>query len=129
MKEVLVNLLFWIAAHSDLAYEGHSSPNVEQVSRQQLVAMAFGDKYPAAVQAGNYQVSGLYNAKLRSIFVIDSIDLGSLKGRALLVHELMHFLQQENHLDRGRPVTALEPLAYRIEAVYQQAAKKERTAD
>lgn len=118
MKDSLVNLLLWIATNSGMAYDGHSIPTVEQVDRAQLVSMAFGDRYPAAVQGGKYQVSGLYNAELRTIFVIDSISLQSQQGKALLVHELVHFLQLENGLDQGRPILALEPDAYAIEEAY-----------
>ena len=90
-------------------------------SGQVLHEMAFGEDFPKAIRSGKYKVSGLYNDVENTIYLVDTTDLTTEGGKALLVHELVHYLQHTNGRTREHKLRVLEPLAYVLEAGWLKA--------
>ena len=120
MPELLTSLLIWIAANSNLEHDGASLPRVVMASAEALHEMAFGENFPKAIRSGKYKVSGLYNDVENTIYLVDTTDLTTEGGKALLVHELVHYLQHTNGRTKEHELRVLEPLAYVLEASWLQ---------
>ena len=121
MQELLVSLLFWISSNSILNYDGSKLPRLAFVTEQRLNSMAFGNHHPSAIRTGKYRVAGLYHHELQTIFLVRSVNLESESGKALLVHELVHFLQYQNGDEWLDSIADLEQLAYTVEAAYSRS--------
>ena len=114
-------LLDWL--YSELAAAGIEGsnliPNIEKVSNGEMLAIAFGKQLPKAINQQNMQIYGLYNFKNKTVYILDSIDLNTQKGKSILLHELVHYVQYQNgHDERVECKNKLENLAYHLEARY-----------
>ena len=68
------------------------------------------------------RIYGLYNFNEGAVYILDSLDLESEKGKGILFHELVHFLQYQ--YDMGEDVKCkneLKSLSYILEAKFQQS--------
>ena len=116
VQSLMTTLLIWISANSNLQYDGISFPKLALADGKALHEMAFGQNMPKAIRTGKYRVSGLYNHVDNTIYLVDTTDLNSDGGKALLVHELVHYLQHLNGRTNDHELKVLEPLAYLLEA-------------
>ncbi len=117
-------LLGWVRDEvSHLDFEvGTDMPSVKRVSNGEMLKVAFGKNMPRAVNQKNMQIYGLYNFRNGTIYLLDSIDLETEKGKSILLHELVHYLQYQNgHNEKVDCKNQLEHLAYNLEAKYLQA--------
>jgi hypothetical protein len=128
MNETLLALILWINQNSAFDYDPELGlPQLEQVDQRALVIRLFKDKLPAnlserQLDALENSVMALYAHDLRTIVVGDRVDLASLQGRVVLVHELVHFMQYELGHDREAPCQqVLERDAYQIQHTYMRA--------
>ncbi len=119
MKEMVIGLLVWISNTSALQYNPEFIPDVAVVSKGDLIALAFPHRTVADLPIGNCKVLGLYNYEDESVYLSNTIDLARIEGRAILLHELVHYLQYQTDL-KHQPIDTLEPLAYQLEARYVQ---------
>ena len=91
----LRGLMTWIG-QQDIGLQGIDKiPALARVSRAELLMMAFGNKLPRAVDKNEVNVYGLYNFENETIYLLDSIGLDSERGRSILVHEVVHYLQYQ----------------------------------
>ena len=107
------------------------SPAVRRSSQTDMLKLAFGENMPASMNASELKVYGLYNFKNETVYLLDEINLSTIRGRAVLVHELVHYAQyREGVNNRVRCVNELETLAYELEARYlkQHSMEPEFTA-
>lgn len=119
MKELTVALLMWIGSHTPLAYDGSHAPGVVRVHHDELVQILYQDDRPRDIDVDNVSVAGLYNFKDGNIYLLDSVDVSTVEGRAVLVHELVHYLQYHHGQDKSiQCMRMLEPQAYRTQADY-----------
>ena len=119
MKELALALLTWIGSHTSLAYNGNDLPQIIQISQHQLVHILYDGSLPQGLDIDSVTVEGLYNFHDGNIYLSRRIDLSTTEGRAVLVHELVHYLQYRQGLDRSVPcMRALEPSAYAAQAEY-----------
>ena len=119
MKELVSILLLWISSHSQLVYEGSNLPEVIQVSKKELVNEMYEGNPPFALNINRISAIGLYNFKKGNIYLLDSLDLDTTKGRSFLLHEVVHFLQYELGIEKKFSCkNQLEPLAYKLQAKY-----------
>ncbi|NKB37704.1 MAG: hypothetical protein GKR93_11120 [Gammaproteobacteria bacterium] len=125
-KELVSGLLGWINAHSSFQHNLDKFPDIVKVSPVDMAHVAFGDELPAAIDPEKLQIYGLYNFNEEAVYILDSLDLDSEKGRGVLLHELVHFLQyQYDQDDHVQCKNELEALAYILEAQYLQSQKHE----
>ncbi len=126
MKELLFGLLMWLNGHSDFNYDPNLGlPNVEQIGVQELVVRRFkGDPPKLSAEQLDQVKAGLlaiYDNDAKTVFVSERVDLDSQEGQAVLLHELVHFVQYElGHDRRAQCVNELERDAYFLQADYMR---------
>ncbi len=119
MKEVTLALLMWIGSNTPLPYDGQDPPEIVTVSQEQLVRLMYEGDVPQGLDVDSVTVDGLYNYRDGKIYLHENLDLAMPEGRAVLVHELVHYLQYQNGLDKSVPcMRELEPPAYAAQAKY-----------
>lgn len=118
-EQLIDNLLNWINSHSSYSYTADELPSVKWVSTKEMAEVAFGKQLPKALDLNTLQIFGLYNFNEKAIYLHESIDLDTEKGKAILLHELVHFLQYQHGQDKkANCKNELESLAYLLEAKY-----------
>ena len=134
MEQLLVGLLLWISQHSEFEYKQEMVlPTIEQVSSLELAALYIGKDNKAQGyltqddKSDVYQnlaanLEAFYDPELNIIYLGEKIALESDYGRAVIVHELVHFLQKtHNHRAKVDCKNALEKDAYFIQEAYMKA--------
>lgn len=121
MDELLLALLLWIGAASnatELEYNGQPLPTVGYGTHKELVRMARGkDADPK-----NYDLQAVYDHKTNKIWLRVGLDTTKERTRAVLVHELVHYLQDVNGTLEKRPcMAANELLAYDLDGEYRRS--------
>jgi Zn-dependent peptidase ImmA (M78 family) len=112
------NQLGWINDHTSYQYEIDSLPEIKFSSTEEIAMVAFGKDLPKALDL-IANIKGLYNYKEGTVYLLNSIDIDSEKGRAVLLHELVHYLQYEHDQEKeAQCKNELEALAYVLEAKY-----------
>ncbi len=118
MSDLVVSLLIWIGSQLNLTVDLDTVPSVRFASGETLVRMAFAGERPAA--ASPKKVLGLYDFENQIVYLARGTDLGSDEGKAILVHELVHFLQYQHGVHRRIScIGDLEPAAYLLESIYR----------
>ncbi|MEM7467880.1 MAG: DUF6647 family protein, partial [Pseudomonadota bacterium] len=118
-EQIVYQLLAWISAQDISVSTLLQSPKVERSTPRQMLRMAFGEDMPASMKASELKVFGLYNFKNETVYLLNEIQLDTIRGRAVLVHELVHYAQyRDGENNRVRCVNELETLAYELEAKY-----------
>ena len=120
--ELAAGLLTWINQHSSFDYNIDKVPKIKKVSAHQIAKVAFGGELPKAINPESLQIFGLYNFNEEAVYLLDSIDLETNEGKAILLHELVHFLQYQTGIDKdAKCKNELESLAYVLEAKFLDA--------
>ncbi len=118
-EQLMHGLLDWINENSSFKYKIEQLPQLTFVNQQIIAEVALVGGLPANVNASSLHVLGLYNFNSKTIYLLESVDLNTDVGRGILLHELVHYLQYEEHLENEVDCkNELEALAYTIEAKY-----------
>lgn len=138
MKEMIAALLFYMGQHGIDAggliqvdtddenspfymVTNHRPPPVQYVNRQQLVLIAYEGNVPAGFDYAANSTLGLYNHKNNTIYLHESVDLTTVFGKSVLLHELVHFNQYAmGEYARAECMQANERLAYQMQNQYLQ---------
>jgi hypothetical protein len=117
--EMIKKLLQWVGDNSSFNVDNEDLPNVLQVSSNEILETAYKGKLPKKFDAEKLQIFGLYNYSNKTIYLLDTVDLDSADGKAILIHELVHYLQYQYGNDQQvNCKNELERLAYLLEAEY-----------
>jgi Zn-dependent peptidase ImmA (M78 family) len=112
-------MLGWINGHSSFNHDVTNMPDVVKVSAKQMAEVAFGGNLPLSVDPEKLRIYGLYNFNEDAVYILDSLDMESEKGKGILLHELVHFLQYQYDKDEDvKCKNELESLAYVLEAKF-----------
>lgn len=115
--ELAEGLLQWLKHHSSFNIDDINVPEINKVSETEIANIAFGGKVPLSVEQGQLKIFGLYNFQNKTVYLLHSVDLDTIEGKAILLHELVHYLQYETGLDKNvKQMVELEGLAYQLEA-------------
>ncbi|MFT6102265.1 MAG: hypothetical protein ACJATV_000742 [Granulosicoccus sp.] len=129
MESLLVVLLLWISQNTTFAYEPSMGlPKVEQVSQRELAHLYVGSEgnmqgflSEEAYQSLASGLEAIYAADKNTIYLGEKVDIGTEYGRSVLVHELVHFLQNvHEHHAKVSCGQALEKDAYFTQANYMR---------
>lgn len=102
MEYLVAFLINWLSLTQGLHIE--NAPKIKQLSSEQLEQLF---KAPALA---------LYSHTSKVIFIDKDIDLGSVFGYSVVLHELIHHYQNESGLMKTYPcIQAGERLAYNIQ--------------
>lgn len=119
VDDLMQLLLKWLSNRTELKFDVSAIPSVQRASNDELINIAFSNNVPKAADVSALNIFGLYNFKTNTIFLRGDVDLKSPEGKAILLHELVHFVQYQNHLElKVDSVKGLEALAYMLEANY-----------
>ena len=131
MEQLMMGLLLWISQHTMFEYQPEMGlPNVEQVTQQKLAELYMGTDESRLGYLSDADKESIFNDLTNSLEVVyasdnntiylgEKIEPESTYGRSVMVHELVHFLQNKN--DMHKQVTcknALEKDAYLIQSDY-----------
>ena len=93
MKEILTALMIWLGANT-LFDTNHDIPNVLFLSQTQMEQMFYKgtDKMPNTLH-------GLYDQESDTIILPDTWDRRKAWDLSVLLHEMVHYLQDQNDMD------------------------------
>ncbi|MFT5134332.1 MAG: hypothetical protein ACI9SC_002807, partial [Gammaproteobacteria bacterium] len=122
-QDEMISAMFdWINNHSSFDHDITNMPEIVKVSARQMAEVAFGGDLPQAVDPEKLRIYGLYNFNEGAVYILDSLDMESEKGKGILLHELVHFLQYQYDKDEDvKCKNELESLAYLLEAKFLQS--------
>ena len=111
----------WIVNNSELNYNGEPLPTVETVPADQMLIIAYGADVVADAENRGVKLSSviaLYDNQNDRMIIPDTVDLTDWNNHHIIVHELVHYLQDINgyyELPKYAACqTALEELAYNL---------------
>lgn len=103
----VTSLIAWIVAKT--GWTTCKPPPVVAVPRQQLVKI-----YKRETEgADGIHVDALYSSKDATVYISDKLKLDTLRGRAVLLHELVHHVQAVNKVKLTCPAES-EKKAYEL---------------
>lgn len=115
----MLTLLVWISSNTSFTYNSAPLPDIHLVSHDQLVEMLFESDALQNRNSKDINVEGLYNFLENDIYLLEDIDLSTAEGKSALIHELIHYLQYQNGLDKTVACRQnLEKAAYGIQEKY-----------
>lgn len=124
--QLVIKLLDWINRNSHYSYQGDEIPEIVSASAEVLIEIAYGEELPRALNTESLKIYGLYDFKKKVIYILDSLDIRSAQGQAILLHELVHFLQYQHNEDLTVECkNKLEALAYSLEKDYLGSKKQD----
>jgi len=93
MKEILTALMIWLGANTSFD-TNHDIPNVLFLSQTQMEEMFYKgtDKMPNTLH-------GLYDTESDTIILPDTWDRRKAWDLGVLLHEMVHYLQDQNDMD------------------------------
>lgn len=119
VEDLMEGLVDWIHNRTSFKHEVDKFPELVFANPNIIAEVAFGGELPSNVDAAKLNILGLYNFNDQTIYMLDSLDLKTEEGKAILLHELVHYLQYEESLnDNVECKNELEALAYTLEAEY-----------
>lgn len=89
----------WIVNNSELTYNGEPLPTVTVVSNDYIKILAYGDAAVAEAEHNNVtlpEILALYKHDDNTMVVPDTLDLDDWNNHYIIVHELVHYLQNVN---------------------------------
>lgn len=98
-NEVFENYIQWIVNNSNLEYNNETLPGVRYVSADELLIIAYGsDSVQQAVDTGVElpNIIALYDHNHDTLIVRNTLDLDNWENHHIIVHELVHYLQDIN---------------------------------
>lgn len=118
-QQLMDGMLGWINEHTSFEFKVDHLPKLDFVDKLEIAQIAFGRDLPSNIDASTLHILGLYNMHEKTVYLLDSVDLETEAGRGVLLHELVHYLQYEEALDKEVECkNELEALAYMLEAKY-----------
>tara|TARA_B100000214_G_scaffold372866_1_gene351971 strand:- start:677 stop:1144 length:468 start_codon:yes stop_codon:yes gene_type:complete len=111
MKEILTALMIWLGANTPFQ-TNHELPKVVFLPIEQMEQMFYGDN--------DYepdQLHGMYNKEMDTIYLPDDWDRRDPWDLAVLVHEMVHYLQDMNKMEFACS-QEMEKMAWPIQQFY-----------
>lgn len=119
MKELIVSLLIFISQNSNLQYDGTPHISVIPVDSVTMTMIAHNGQLPRGRDHRDDSIVGLFHQDSQTVYLSEKLDLDSVYGRSVLVHELVHYLQHQNGLYASAIcIQSLERLAYEMTNKY-----------
>lgn len=119
MQELLVALLLFISQNSNLKLDNVDDIKVVFVDRHQMAMVTHKGRLPRGIDYASESVVGLFHQRRNTIYLSDSVELNTVYGRSVLLHELVHYMQHKNGLYASSIcLQALERPAYELTNKY-----------
>ncbi len=111
MKEILTALMIWLGANTPFSTD-FDLPNVVFLPQEQMEQMFYGDN-----EYEPDQLHGMYNKDLDTIYLADDWDRRDAWDMGVLVHEMVHYLQDMNGMTFNCS-QEMEKMAWPIQQFY-----------
>lgn len=110
-NNLTIELINWINQNSHFDYNIHNGlPSIEFIDEERTKNI-YGDYWE--------YIEAFYDKDNKKILIRDNIDLSSIYGKSVLLHELVHFIQYQNGIDKKVECRSmLERDAYDIQREY-----------
>lgn len=119
MKELIISLLIFISQNSGLQYDKQAHVSVIPVDSLTITMIAHNGRLPKGLDYRTDSFVGLFHHGSQTIYLAEKLDLESVYGQSVLVHELVHYLQYQNGLYASTfCMQSLEKLAYHMTNKY-----------
>lgn len=113
----------WIVDNSEFEYNGEALPTVKRIPKDWMQIYAYGDQAVAEAERKGHQlpkIHALYDETSDEIILPKDFDLDNFENHHIVVHELVHYLQDINGDYESQQakdcVQSLEPVAYKLHA-------------
>jgi len=121
MENLILALLVWIGVTSnapEVQYNGQALPTIRYADHAFMVELARGKK----ADPKDYNLQGVYDHIENTIWLRVGVEVETNRGKAVLVHELVHYLQNVNGaLAKAPCIAANERLAYDLDGAYRRS--------
>lgn len=118
-KELIENYLNWIVENSEFEYNNEPFPEIKLLDSEILQIYAYGGEVVARSERENFELQNilaLYLYEKDTIFISNDIDLNYFRNHHIIIHELVHYLQDINgYYEKVSCQKLLEKDAYRIQ--------------
>ena len=111
MKELLMTLMLWIGANTNYNVD-LSLPEIIRMDKAPLEYQYFKEEVPR-----DSDVHGFYNLKDKKIYIRGEYPLDHPWAQGLLLHELLHYVQDMNNTNFGC-VAEMEKEAWPLQQKY-----------
>jgi len=116
--ELITNLLAWLDKQYIFPDTNVVHPQIQFADAHTLCHTSLGDNYTMH-QISCKDIAGLYNNESKTIYINQSIDITTMTGKAVVLHELVHHLQFEfGYTNNMKNIQELEGLSYYLEKRY-----------
>tara|TARA_A100001011_G_scaffold357940_1_gene403251 strand:+ start:167 stop:586 length:420 start_codon:yes stop_codon:yes gene_type:complete len=115
MKEILTALMIWFGANTPLQVN-HELPSVVFLPQETMEQMFYGDN-----EYEPDSLHGMYNQDTDTIYLPDDWDRKSPWDMSVLVHEMVHYLQDMNNM-KFNCSNEMEKMAWPIQQFYLKKA-------
>lgn len=120
----MLGYIEWITDNSDLEYHGENLPIIINQSLDEMNVSVYGEEAVAEAEEGGdelWQVLAWYDNLINVIAIPDGTSMRSFEVSPVVIHELVHYLQNINdRMDYDCP-QADERLAYQISNLWIDA--------
>ena len=111
MKEILTALMLWLSANTP--FQAHPElPKVVFLPIETMEQMFYGDN-----EYEPDQLRGMYNKDIDTIYLPDDWNRNSAWDMGVLVHEMVHYLQDQNEM-KFNCSNEMEKMAWPIQQFY-----------
>lgn len=120
--KIMLEYIEWIVANSDFEYNGEELPLIVKVPSKEIQVIAYGEDTIERAKNGEFTLDiiiALYNHQIDTIIVNEEFDIEKFEHHHILVHELVHYLQDINGIT-DKCVQNLEPIAYELQDKWQK---------
>lgn len=118
-KELIEKYLNWIVENSEFDYSNEQFPDIKFLDSEILQIYAYGGDVVARSERENFELQNilaLYLHEKDTIFISNEIDLNDFRNHHIIIHELVHYLQDINgYYETVNCQKLLEKDAYRIQ--------------
>lgn len=121
-REIIMTYIDWLVANSEFEYNGEELPLIGKMSFDEIQKLAYGEEAVERAANGEYELDviiALYNHNIDTIIVNEDFDIENFEHHHILVHELVHYLQDINGITDAC-VQNLEPIAYELQDKWQK---------
>jgi len=114
----------WLVENSEFEYYGETYPSVSYHSTEDLQIIAYGSKKIREAEIAEKplpRIKALYNHRTNSLMFLEGMDITADDTAYIVVHELVHFLQNTNGITaQTECIASLEQRAYVLQAEWQE---------
>jgi len=112
----------WLVENSEFEYNGETYPSIDYYSSQELQVIAYGrEKIEKADSQALPKIKALYDHRNNTLMFTKGMDIKDNKTAYIVVHELVHFLQNTNGItEKTECIQSLEESAYKLQAEWQR---------